>query len=133
MAVHSFIPPTAEIDRRIGRRLARRRREIGLTESELERAVGVPAGSIDRFEKGERSVSAAELLALSRVLGTTVSYFFHFDGPAVAEKRNAGSAGMADWLHEVAEAESFIEAYFRISDSRVRRDILGLLKAAADD
>ena len=133
MAVSSFIPPTAEIDRRIGRRLARRRRELGVTASELERTLGITSGVVARFEKGERSVSAAEILALSRALGTTVSYFFHFDGPAAAGKRNAGPAGMADWFNEVAEAESFIEAYFRIADRKLRRDVLGLLKAAADE
>lgn len=133
MAVSSFIPTTAEIDHRIGSRLARRRRELGLTAGELERTLGVPAGSVARFEKGERSVSAAQILALSRALGTTISYFFHFDGPAAARKRDAGPGGMESWLDEVAEAESFIEAYFRIADPKLRRDVLGLLKAAAEE
>ena len=40
---------------------------------------------------------------------------------------------MTDWLEQVAEAERFIEAFFRIADPELRRDIVGLLKAAAAD
>ena len=35
--------------------------------------------------------------------------------------------------NNVADAKRFVDAFYKIPDARVRRDILGLLKAAGDE
>jgi len=120
-------PATAKsIDRHVGRRLGRRRRELCLTLDELAQRSGVASGTIIEYEKGTKTVSAAALLALANTLGVSVAWFFADPPPG-----GAGEPGAAPAPESVAEAERFLAAFVRIADPKLRRDILGLVKAAA--
>ncbi len=116
------------LDRHLGRRLSRRRIELGLTAIDLDRALSIPPGTVARFEKGERAMDAVQLFALSRALKVSVLYFFE-KPPALPLGRTRDVPGP----ETVAEAERFLEAFIKIDDTKIRRDILGLLKAAAGD
>ena len=120
--------PQLAIDRHVGRRLSTRRIELGLTANDLDRTLSIPPGTVARFEKGERAIDTAQLFALSRALKVSVLYFFE-KSPALPLGRNRNAPGP----EAVAEAERFLEAFLKIDDSKIRRDILGLLKAAAGD
>ncbi len=120
--------PKSAIDRHLGRRLSRRRIEMGLTAIDLDRALSTRIGTVARFENGERAMDAVQLFALSRALKVSVLYFFE-KSPALPLGRSRDVPGP----EEVAEAERFLEAFLKIDDFKIRRDILGLLKAAADD
>ena len=71
-------------------------------------------------------MNAVQLYALSRALDVPVMYFFENLPIPLYPK-----PGDTPKPETVEEAERFIEAYFQIDDPKVRRDILGLLKAAA--
>ena len=62
------------LDRHLGRRLARRR-ELGLSAAELDRALSGPPGGIARYENGSRSLGAAQLFTLSRALEVPLLFF----------------------------------------------------------
>ena len=98
----------------------------------MGRALSVPPGSIARYENGSQSLGAAQLFALSRVLEVPVLYFFE-DVPAPPGRPRKGS-GLESLpaANNVEDAERFLDAFYRIPDANVRRDILGLLKAAAE-
>ena len=113
------------LDRHLGRRLASRRRELGLSAADLDRALSGPPGSTARYESGSRSLGAAQLFTLSLVLKVPVLYFFE-DVPAPPAPASLPAAINVD------DAERFLDAYYKIPDAGVRRDILGLLKAAAE-
>jgi len=119
-------PSDKALDHHLGGRLARRRRELGMTDSDLDGAISAPPGSVSRLEAGGKRMNAAQLFALSRALDVTVMYFF--ENLPVSLLSNSGDAPKPE---TVEEAERFIKAYFKIDDPKVRRDILGLLKAAA--
>ncbi|GEM_PF-2417777 len=97
-----------------------------MTASDLDGAISALAGSVSRFEAGGKRINAAQLYALSHALDVPVMYFFEnspvplFSDPEKAPRPEA-----------VEEAERFLDAYFKIDDTKVRSDILGLLKAAA--
>ncbi len=112
--------------RHLGGRLARRRGELGMTASDLDGAISAPPGSVSRLEAGAKRMNAAQLYALSRALDVPVMYFF--ENSPVALLPYPGDAPRPE---TVEEAKRFIDAYFKIDDPKVRRDILGLLKAAA--
>lgn len=114
------------LDRHIGQRLARRRRDLCLTLDELEHRIGAEPGTVAAYERGTKAVGAAELLALADVLGVSVAWFFA-DPPSGAD----ADAGAAPAPASITEAERFLAFYYRIADPKVRRDILGLIKAAA--
>ncbi len=121
------------LDRHLGQRLARRRHELGLGAADLDRALSVPPGSIRRFENGSRSLGAAQLFALGRALEVPVRYFFE-DVPAPpAPARKGSGLESLPAAKNVEDAERFLNAFYKIPDARVRRDILGLLKAAGGE
>ena len=120
--------PQVALDRHLGRRLTRRRIELDLTATDLDQALSTTPGTVAGFEKGERVMDAVQLFALSRVLKVSVLYFFE-ESPALPLDRAREVPGP----EAVAEAERFLDAYFKIDDPRVRRDLLGLLKAAAGE
>ncbi len=121
------------LDRHLGQRLARRRRELGLSVADLDRALSVPPGSIARYENGSRSLGAAQLFALSRALEVPVLYFFEdVPAPSAPARKDSGLESLPA-ANYVKDAERFLDAFYKIPDARVRRDILGLLKAAGGE
>ncbi len=112
--------------RHLGGRLARRRGELGMTASDLDGAISAPPGSVSRLEAGAKRMNAAQLYALSQALDVPVMYFF--ENSPVALLPYPGDAPRPE---TVEEAKRFIDAYFKNDDPKIRRDILGLLKAAA--
>ncbi len=97
-----------------------------MTASDLDGAISAPPGSVSRLEAGAKRMNAAQLYALSQALDVPLMYFF--ENTPVALLSDPGDAPRTK---TVEEAERFIEAYFKIDDPKVRRDILELLKAAA--
>ena len=122
-------PHTKVLERHIGGRLAGRRRQLGLSARALDLALTVSPGSTARFEKGERSLSAAQLLALTDVLGVPLEYFFEgsraFSPPSPKPNDDVPTPEM------IREMEHFLAKYMLIGNTKVRRDLLSLLKAAS--
>ncbi len=112
--------------RHLGGRLARRRGELGMTASDLDGAISAPPGSVSRLEAGAKRMNAAQLYALSQALDVPVMYFFE-NSPVELYPKPVDTPRP----EAIEEAERFIEAYLQIDDPKVRRDIPGLLKAAA--
>jgi len=116
-------PDDETVNRHIGRRLALRRRQLGKTTAEIDAVLAQPAGRVAAFESGARRIDARDLIMLSRALDVPVDDFFAgLAGPGGGERRSVSEA--------VAEAARFVDAYHRIASARIRRDILGLVKAA---
>ncbi len=122
----SQLHPAKALTRHLGNRLARRRRELGITAADLDGAISAPPGSVSRLEAGSKRMNAAQLYALGQVLDVPVMYFF--ENSPVSLPSHPGDAPRPETVEEVVR---FIDAYFKIDDPKVRRDILGLLKAAA--
>ena len=62
--------------------LSHRRRELGLSMSELARQVGVSPSMVSQIERGQTLPSVATLFALAAALGATVDTFFTTPGGA---------------------------------------------------
>lgn len=60
----------------IGKRLRRRRRQLGATLTEIGRRAGVSYQQVQRFECGETQISAAMVWRLAEALGVSVHYLF---------------------------------------------------------
>ena len=125
-----FVEAARALDRHLGQRLARRRRELGLSAADLDRALSGPPGSIARYENGSRSLGAAQLFALSRALEVPVLYFFEAVPAPPAPARKGFGLESLPAAKNVEGAKRFLNAFYKIPDAKVRREILGLLKAA---
>lgn len=67
---------TPSIDEFLGGRLRKRRRLLGLTQSELARRVDLRFQQIQKYECGANKITAARIWELALALDVTVEYFF---------------------------------------------------------
>lgn len=90
-----------ELDLHLGRRIRRRRRLLGLTQSELGAICGAQFRQIQKYECAANRLSAVMLWSIATALDVDLSYFFEGldggraeHGPAVlAEPRRSFEAG----------------------------------------
>ena len=116
-----------EFNLHLGQRLAYWRLQTDQSAAQLDRALSLAPGSIAAFENGRRAIGAGLLFALSRYLGVPVAYFFK-GAPIFPGTPLEGLPSE----NKIAAVERFLAAYFKVEDRDVRRDILGLMKAAGE-
>jgi len=66
-----------EVDRLIGRRLARARRAAGIELRDLARALGVTVEMMEEFEAGARRIGPVCLVRAARHLQVSLAYLFY--------------------------------------------------------
>src|ERR1700741_4434994 len=65
---------TVQIDLAIGARLRTRRRQLGLSQSELSERLGVSFQQVQKYERGANRVAASTLLIAAQALNVTISW-----------------------------------------------------------
>ena len=87
------------VDVIVGARIAARRRELGLSQSDLARALSITFQQVQKYERGVNRVSASKLWATARFLRLPVQHLFpQEEGAETAE------------VEAVATADSILEA-----------------------
>jgi transcriptional regulator with XRE-family HTH domain len=123
------------IDIHVGSRIRLRRTMLGMSQEKLGDALGITFQQVQKYEKGTNRVGASRLQNISAVLNVPVAFFFE-DAPGEQETadgmQETGSAYVVNFLTS-AEGTQLIKAFMQISDAKVRRRILDLVKALADD
>jgi len=109
----------------VARRLRRRRSELGLTPRDLDKALGVSPGTVERLERGTRPIGAGQLFQLGHALGVPVPFFFRGlrGRRGRRDRRRRPAPGI------VEEGEAFLGAYARVRDPALRKDLLRLIKS----
>lgn len=70
------------VDIHVGRQVYRRRRLLGLTQTQLAQFVGIRFQQIQRYECGANRVTAGRLYELAVALDVSTAYFFNgLDSP----------------------------------------------------
>lgn len=126
------------IDIHVGSRIRLRRNMLGMSQERLGEALGITFQQIQKYEKGTNRVGASRLQAISSVLGAPVSYFFE-DAPGMPNQSASGMAEdnptnyVVDFLNS-AEGLQLNRSFVKITDSRIRKRVIELVKAlSADD
>ena len=125
------------IDVHVGARVRLRRMLLGMSQEKLGEHLGLTFQQIQKYEKGINRIGASRLFDLSQVLGVPVQFFY--------EELAVGGAGAAAGFGE-RPADSYAveflgsreglelnKAFARISDPRVRRSIVDLVRAFAGE
>ena len=117
----------------VGSRVRMRRKMLGLSQEKLGDKLGITFQQIQKYEKGTNRVGASRLQAMANAMEVPVSYFF----PDATEAAQGGmqeerAAFMMDFM-STAEGLELSRAFMRIRDSKVRRKIIELVRALADD
>lgn len=119
-----------DINLQIGRRLRRRRRLLGLTQTQLSEDLGLKFQQIQKYECAANRICAARLFRLASKLQVPVQYFF--DGlPQAGEAANDTLPEVAE-LSSSKEAHDLLAAYFRLPDT-VRRKLREFANALGDE
>jgi transcriptional regulator with XRE-family HTH domain len=129
------------IDVYVGGRVRLRRLMIGMSQEKLGEEVGLTFQQIQKYEKGVNRIGASRLYQLSQVLNVPIQFFFQDapiqgTGASPAASQSEQDSVIYDFLNS-REGLELNRAYVRISDARVRRSIVDLMRslssAAASD
>ncbi|MBB3162468.1 helix-turn-helix transcriptional regulator [Rhizobium leguminosarum] len=122
------------IDIHVGSRIRLRRTMLGMSQEKLGESLGITFQQIQKYEKGTNRVGASRLQNISNILNVPVSFFFE-DAPG---EHSSGGGGMeasssnyvVDFLSS-SEGLQLNRAFVKISDPKVRRKVVELVKALA--
>jgi len=124
-------------DMHVGSRIRLRRNMLGMSQEKLGENLGITFQQIQKYEKGTNRVGASRLQAIATILAVPVAFFFE-DLPGDQGTSNRGfaedpSAASAIDFCTSAEGLQLNRAFVRISDLKVRRRIIELVKSLASD
>jgi transcriptional regulator with XRE-family HTH domain len=125
------------VDVHVGARVRLRRMLLGMSQEKLGEHLGLTFQQIQKYEKGINRIGASRLYDLSKVLSVPVQFFY--EELAVADGTTA--AGFAERPAESYAVEflgsreglELNKAFARITDPRVRRSIVDLVRAFAGE
>jgi transcriptional regulator with XRE-family HTH domain len=124
------------IDKHVGSRVRMRRMLLGMSQEKLGEALGLTFQQVQKYEKGTNRIGASRLQQISKTLNVPPSYFF--EGQSVDEQLTETpdaamqeSTNVVDFL-STAEGLHLNKAFARIHDPRVRKKIIELVAAIAE-
>ena len=128
------IESPSPIDVHVGSRIRLRRAMLGLTQEKLADGVGVTFQQVQKYEKGTNRVSASRLFDFSKALDVPISFFFDQIKGGVTEYKLAEEAQGYDAGPSIDKKESLdlLRNFHRITEPKVRKKILDLVKSLSD-
>ncbi len=125
------------IDVHVGSRVRLRRMLLGMSQEKLGEHLGLTFQQIQKYEKGINRIGASRLFDLAKVLGVPVQFFYEelpsADGGAVSGFGERPAESYAVEFLGSREGLELNKAFARITDPRVRRSIVELVRAFAGD
>src|SRR5258708_38840249 len=116
---------TAQLELVIGARMRARRRQRGLSQSELAKQLGASCQQVQKYERGANRVAASTLLTAARALGTTISW--------LVGEESSGRDDDEDVFRALSRpgALEILQAFNAIDDPRSRAALLALAREMA--
>lgn len=124
-------------DIHVGSRIRLRRNMMGMSQEKLGEHLGITFQQIQKYEKGTNRVGASRLQAISSILEAPVSFFFE-DGPGQDGQpaRGLSEDGSGNYVVDFMSSTEGLQlnrAFVKISDPKVRKKILDLVKTLGDE
>lgn len=115
----------AALEQSIGARMRARRRQLGISQSELAETLGVSFQQVQKYERGANRVAASTLVAAANALGVSVGWLVGEDTPVRDDE--------ADILRALSRpgALEMLQAFNAIGDGRGRSALLALAEEMA--
>ena len=124
------------IDVHVGSRVRLRRMLLGMSQEKLGENLGLTFQQVQKYEKGINRIGASRLFDLSQVLGVPVQFFYEELAVAGAGAAGFGERPAESYAVEFLGSREGLElnkAFARITDSKVRRSIVDLVRAFAGE
>jgi transcriptional regulator with XRE-family HTH domain len=116
------------VDRHVGLRVRMRRKEIGVSQERLAEALGITFQQVQKYERGANRVSASKLWEIATALRTNVGYFYEGLGARASAPAEDTQSFMLS-----GEGLELMSSFPRIAEPTVRRKIVELVRAVADE
>lgn len=128
------------MDIHVGSRVRLRRMLLGMSQEKLGDHLGLTFQQVQKYEKGVNRIGASRLFELSKTLGVPIDYFYEdapLGTPGMAEDQQAYASKSSendvfDFL-STREGLELNKAFVKISDARVRRSIVELVRSLAGE
>jgi transcriptional regulator with XRE-family HTH domain len=121
------------IDIYVGNRVRMRRKMIGLSQEKLGDKLGITFQQIQKYEKGTNRIGASRMHAMADALEVPISYFFPDTSTAEGSgMQEEGAAFMMEFMSS-GEGLELSRAFARIRNTRIRRKVVALVRALAED
>jgi transcriptional regulator with XRE-family HTH domain len=128
------------MDVHVGSRVRLRRMLLGMSQEKLGEHLGLTFQQVQKYEKGVNRIGASRLFDLAKVLGVPVQFFYD-EAPSGAQSAGATLTGFAEQPDEsyvveflgTREGLELNKAFARVSDPKVRRSIVDLVRALAGE
>ncbi len=123
-------------DIHVGSRIRLRRNMLSMSQEKLGEHLGITFQQIQKYEKGTNRVGASRLQAIASILGVPVAFFFEDvpgqEAPAGGFAEDAGANSAVEFCTS-AEGLQLNRAFIKISDIKVRRKIIELVKTLSSE
>lgn len=129
------------VDIHVGSRVRLRRTLLGMSQEKLGEAIGLTFQQVQKYERGANRIGASRLFDLSKVLDVPVSFFFDdmphetATAPVLLGEDDDDDRVVEYEPDPMAKRETLelVRAYYRITDSSVRKRLFELTKAVANN
>lgn len=124
------------IDTHVGSRVRLRRMLVGMSQEKLGEQMDLTFQQIQKYEKGVNRIGASRLFHLAQILDVPVQFFYE-GAPAIDRPSTPGFADASNeaFIYEFLNSREGLElnrAFVKISDPKVRRSIIELVRSLAD-
>lgn len=126
------------VDIHVGSRVRLRRMVIGMSQEKLGEKMGLTFQQIQKYEKGTNRIGASRLFQLAQILDVPVQFFFEEAPLRGGQSAQGGFAEsktesfLLDFLNS-REGLELNRAFVRITDPKVRRRVIELVRALGDE
>ncbi|YCI06257.1 helix-turn-helix domain-containing protein (plasmid) [Ensifer sp. D2-11] len=115
------------VDIHVGAKIRTQRMMLGMSQTALAERIGVTFQQLQKYEKAANRVSSSRLQNIADALNVPVSHFFDSPGGGALPKADAD---LEQYLSS-PEGIALNRAFARLSDTTVRRQLVGLIRAIA--
>jgi transcriptional regulator with XRE-family HTH domain len=109
-----------------------RRMMLGMSQSTVADALDLTFQQVQKYEKGSNRISAGRLLRLANLLEVSVLYFFE-EAPGMTTNGKTRTPAYVSDLLTTKTGVAMAQAFRRIRKAHLRRSIVVLVQAIADD
>ena len=121
--------------KKVGELIKEARANAGLTQAELGRKVGLSASDIGKAERGEKTLTQADLKAIAKATGVTQTSLLNAPGAKAktTAKTSATTSSSSGTSMKLTATEKKLVELYRAADSETKKEAMNLLKGEKND
>jgi transcriptional regulator with XRE-family HTH domain len=123
------------IDKHVGSRVRMRRMMLGMSQEKLGAALSLTFQQVQKYEKGTNRIGASRMAQISETLQVPVAFFYEGAPSGFSENAGFGEAQSPAYVSDflaTSDGLALVKAFQQIPDSKVRRRIVDLVEAIAN-